>query len=159
MRALRLEEFSTQDRTGTLLTKIDMDFAAAAGSDSFVVRLDEVESNNEIKAKLFTSSIRPTSELGTNQATHHFLFHNAAGEPGVILDRNIRLGVLLSRLGDDTATARFTPSTARSRPLHPPRPMTTQARISSLSTAWSTSTSTLGSGSLPTRTTTRFAET
>ena len=81
-----------------LITKVDVNFAASSGSDSFVVRLDELNSDNSIKAKLFTSATRPTSELGTVRNTHHFLFHNAAGDVGVPIDAGIRLGVLLSRL-------------------------------------------------------------
>ena len=57
-----------------LITKVDVNFAASSGSDSFVVRLDELNSDNSIKAKLFTSATRPTSELGTVRNTHHFLF-------------------------------------------------------------------------------------
>ena len=77
-----------------LITKVDVNFAASSGSDSFVVRLDELNSDNSIKAKLFTSATRPTSELGTVRNTHHFLFHNAAGDVGVPIDASIRLGVL-----------------------------------------------------------------
>ena len=88
-----------------LITKVDVNFAASSGSDSFVVRLDELNSDNSIKAKLFTSATRPTSELGTVRNTHHFLFHNAAGDVGVPIDAGIRLGVLLSRLGDDSDSA------------------------------------------------------
>ena len=88
-----------------LITKVDVNFAASSGSDSFVVRLDELNSDNSIKAKLFTSATRPTSELGTVRNTHHFLFHNAAGDVGVPIDASIRLGVLLSRLGDDSDSA------------------------------------------------------
>ena len=37
------------------ITKVEANFAPLSGADSFIVRLDEVEDNNSIKAKLFTS--------------------------------------------------------------------------------------------------------
>ena len=98
------EVFTTSEYRKTI-TKVDVTFAPSSGSDSFLVRLVELNSDNSIKAKLFTSATRPQSEFGTNLATHHFLFHNAAGEPGVTVDAGIRLGVLLSRLGDDSDSA------------------------------------------------------
>ena len=88
-----------------LITKVDFTFAPASGSDSFRARLVELNSDNSIKEKLFTSSIRPQSQLGTNRATHHFVFHDVNGDPGVIIGNGIRLGVLLSRLEDDSDSA------------------------------------------------------
>ena len=73
-----------------LITKVDFNFAASAQAESLIVRLDELNTDNSIKAKLFGSAVRPQSELGTNRASHHFVFHNAAGEVGVVVDRNIR---------------------------------------------------------------------
>ena len=41
-----------------LITKVEVNFDPLVGADSFLVRLVELESNNEIKAKLFTSNTR-----------------------------------------------------------------------------------------------------
>ena len=88
-----------------IITKIDANFAASSQAENFIIRLDELNADNSIKAKLFGSAVRPQSELGTTRATHHFLFHDAAGDVGVTIDRSIRLGVLLSRIGDDADSA------------------------------------------------------
>ena len=89
----------------TRITKVQFDFAPLAGADSFLVRLEELESNNEIKAKLHTSNTRLNSALSIGGGPRTFNFHDADGELGVIVDRGIRLGILLSRLGDDSDSA------------------------------------------------------
>ena len=86
------------------ITKVEVNFDPLAGADAFLVRLEELESNNDIKAKLFTSNTR-TGPFGAGSGVRAFTFHNAAGEPGVIIDESIRLGVLLSRLGDNSDSA------------------------------------------------------
>ena len=63
-----------------------------------------LESNNEIKAKLFTSNTR-RGPFGAGAGVRSFTFHNADGDPGVIIDKGIRLGILLSRLEDDSDSA------------------------------------------------------
>ena len=84
-----------------LITKVEVNFDPLAGADSFLVRLVELEDNNEIKAKLHVSNTR-SGPFGAGSGVRAFTFHNAAGEVGVTIDKSIRLGILLSRLGDDS---------------------------------------------------------
>ena len=86
------------------ITKVEVNFDPLAGADAFLVRLVELEDNNEIKAKLFTSNTR-RGPFGAGSGVRSFTFHDAAGDPGVIIDRSIRLGILLSRLEDDSDSA------------------------------------------------------
>ena len=86
------------------ITKVEVNFDPLVGADSFLVRLEELESNNEIKAKLFTSNTR-TGPFGAGSGVRAFTFHDANGDPGVTIDRSIRLGILLSRLGDNSDSA------------------------------------------------------
>ena len=86
------------------ITKVEVDFDPLVGADSFLVRLDELESNNEIKEKLFTSNTR-SGPFGAGSGVRSFTFHDANGDPGVVIEKSIRLGILLSRLGDDSDSA------------------------------------------------------
>ena len=86
------------------ITKVEVNFDPLAGADSFLVRLVELESNNEVKAKLFTSNTR-SAPFGAGSGVRPFTFHDANGDPGVIIDKSIRLGILLSRLGDNSDSA------------------------------------------------------
>ena len=87
-----------------LITKVEVNFDPLAGADAFLVRLVELESNNEIKAKLFTSNTR-RGPFGAGAGVRAFTFHDAAGDVGVTIDGGIRLGILLSRLEDDSDSA------------------------------------------------------
>ena len=87
-----------------LITKVEVNFDPLAGADAFLVRLVELESNNEIKAKLFTSNTR-RGPFGAGSGVRAFTFHDAAGDVGVPIDGGIRLGILLSRLEDDSDSA------------------------------------------------------
>ena len=87
-----------------LITKVEVNFDPLVGADSFLVRLVELESNNEIKAKLFTSNTR-RGPFGAGSGVRAFTFHDAAGDVGVPIDGGIRLGILLSRLEDDSDSA------------------------------------------------------
>ena len=59
-----------------------------------------MEDNNEIKTKIAVSNTRSTA--GGTAGIRTFNFHDGAGEPGVMIGGGIRLGVLLSRLGDNS---------------------------------------------------------
>ena len=74
------------------------------GADAYLVRLDEMNADNSIKAKLFTSQTRH-APFGLGTAARAFTFHDADGDPGVILEKGIRLGILISRLGDNSDSA------------------------------------------------------
>ena len=86
-----------------VITKIEADFNPLGGADEYLIRLDETEDNNDIKAKLATSNTRSTA--GGTAGIRTFRFHDGAGEPGVTINGGIRLGVLLSRLGDNSDSA------------------------------------------------------
>ena len=92
----------TTSRYKKVITKIEADFNPLGGADEYLIRLDEVEDNNDIKAKLVTSNTRSTA--GGTAGIRTFRFHDGAGEPGVTINGGIRLGVLLSRLGDSSDT-------------------------------------------------------
>ena len=86
-----------------IITKVECLFDPQLGSERYQIRLVELESNNEIKAKLHTSNTR-TSLFGTE--VRGFTFHNADGDLGVTIDGGIRLGILISRRdGDSDASA------------------------------------------------------
>ena len=87
-----------------LVTKVEVLFNPLVGADAYLVRLDEVNADNSIKAKLFTSNTR-SAPFGLGVTPRAFTYHNADGDPGVILEKGIRLGVLISRLGDDGDSA------------------------------------------------------
>ena len=80
------------------ITKVEVNFDPLVGADSFLVRLVELESNNEIKTKLFTSNTR-SGPFGAGSGVRSFTFHDANGDPGVIIDKSIRLGILPKSLG------------------------------------------------------------
>ena len=87
-----------------LITKVEVNFDPLVGADAFLVRLNELESNNDIKAKLFNSNTR-RGPFGAGSGVRAFTFHDAAGDVGVPIDAGIRLGILLSRLEDDSDSA------------------------------------------------------
>ena len=93
----------TTSRYKKVITKIEADFNPLGGADEYLIRLDETEDNNDIKAKLATSNTRSTA--GGTAGIRTFRFHDGAGEPGVTINGGIRLGVLLSRLGDSSDSA------------------------------------------------------
>ena len=68
------------------------------------MRLDELNADNSIKAKLFTSQTR-SAPFGLGVAPRAFNFHDADGDIGVAIDGSIRLGILISRLGDNSDSA------------------------------------------------------
>ena len=86
------------------ITKIEAHFAPLSGADSFIVRLDEVEDNNSIKTKLFTSQTHDAPFPAGGQI-RAFRFNDADGDAGVRIDGGIRLAILLSRTGDDSDSA------------------------------------------------------
>ena len=69
-----------------------------------MVRLDELNADNSIKAKLFTSQTR-SAPFGLGVSARAFNFHDADGDVGVTIDGSIRLGILISRLGDNSDSA------------------------------------------------------
>ena len=87
-----------------IITKVEVLVNPLVGADGYLVRLDEVNADNSIKAKLFTSNTR-SAPFGLGVTPRAFTFHNADGEPGVILEKSIRLGVLISRIGDNSDSA------------------------------------------------------
>ena len=87
-----------------LVTKVEVLLNPLVGADGYLVRLDEVNADNSIKAKLFTSNTR-SAPFGLGITPRAFTYHNADGDPGVILEKGIRLGVLISRLGDNSDSA------------------------------------------------------
>ena len=87
-----------------LVTKVEVLVNPLVGADAYLVRLDEVNADNSVKAKLFTSNTR-SAPFGLGITPRAFTYHNADGEPGVILEKGIRLGVLISRLGDNSDSA------------------------------------------------------
>ena len=68
------------------------------------MRLDELNADNSIKAKLFTSQTR-SAPFGLGVTARAFNFHNADGDVGVNIDGSIRLGILISRIGDNSDSA------------------------------------------------------
>ena len=93
----------TTSRYKKVITKIEADFNPLGGADEYLIRLDEVEDNNDIKTKLAVSNTRSTA--GGTAGVRSFRFHDGAGEPGVTINGGINLGVLLSRLGDNSDSA------------------------------------------------------
>ena len=66
--------------------------------------LDELNADNSIKAKLFTSQTR-SAPFGLGVTPRAFTFHDADGDLGVTIDGSIRLGILISRIGDNSDSA------------------------------------------------------
>ena len=87
-----------------VITKVEVLLNPLVGADGYLVRLDELNSDNSIKAKLFTSQTR-SAPFGLGVTARAFNFHDADGDVGVIIDGSIRLGILISRLGDDSDSA------------------------------------------------------
>ena len=87
-----------------IITKVEVLLNPLVGADAYLVRLDELNADNSIKAKLFTSQTR-SAPFGLGTAARAFNFHNADGEPGVTIEAGIRLGILISRLGDNSDSA------------------------------------------------------
>ena len=86
------------------ITKVEVLLNPLVGADAYLVRLDELNADNSIKAKLFTSQTR-SAPFGLGTAARAFTFHDADGDPGVIIAKGIRLGILISRLGDNSDSA------------------------------------------------------
>ena len=84
-----------------LITKVEVLFDPLVGADAFLVRLVELNADNSIKTKLFTSNTR-SAPFGAGGAVRAFTFHDADGDPGVRIGKGIRLGILLSRTGDNS---------------------------------------------------------
>ena len=87
-----------------IITKVEVLLNPLVGADGYLVRLDELNADNSIKAKLFTSQTR-SAPFGLGVTARSFNFHDAAGDPGVTIDAGIRLGILISRLGDNSDSA------------------------------------------------------
>ena len=87
-----------------IITKVEVLLNPLVGADAFLVRLDELNADNSIKAKLFTSQTR-SAPFGLGVAPRAFNFHDADGDIGVAIDGSIRLGILISRLGDNSDSA------------------------------------------------------
>ena len=75
------------------------------GADAYLVRLDELNADNSIKAKAIhlPDSERPL--WPRDVAARAFTFHDADGDVGVVIEKGIRLGILISRLGDNSDSA------------------------------------------------------
>ena len=86
------------------ITKVEVLLNPLVGADGYLVRLDELNDDNSIKAKLFTSNTR-SAPFGLGITPRSFTFHDADGELGVIIDGSIRLGILISRIGDNSDSA------------------------------------------------------
>ena len=86
------------------ITKVEVLLNPLVGADGYLVRLDELNADNSIKAKLFTSQTR-SAPFGLGVSARAFNFHDADGDVGVTIDGSIRLGILISRLGDDSDSA------------------------------------------------------
>ena len=74
-----------------LITKVEVLFDPLVGADAFLVRLVELNADNSIKTKLFTSNTR-SAPFGAGGAVRAFTFHDADGDPGVRIGKGIRLG-------------------------------------------------------------------
>ena len=90
--------------TARLVTKVEVLLNPLVGADAYLVRLDELNADNSIKAKLFTSQTR-SAPFGLGTAARAFNFHDADGDVGVTIEAGIRLGILISRLGDNSDSA------------------------------------------------------
>ena len=86
------------------ITKVEVLLNPLVGADGYLVRLDELNADNSIKAKLFTSQTR-SAPFGLGVSARAFNFHDADGDVGVTIDGSIRLGILISRLGDNSDSA------------------------------------------------------
>ena len=86
------------------ITKVEVLLNPLVGADGYLVRLDELNADNSIKAKLFTSQTR-SAPFGLGVTARAFNFHNADGDVGVNIDGSIRLGILISRIGDNSDSA------------------------------------------------------
>ena len=87
-----------------IITKVEVLLNPLVGADAYLVRLDELNADNSIKAKLFTSQTR-SAPFGLGTAARAFTFHDADGDLGVAIAGSIRLGILISRLGDNSDSA------------------------------------------------------
>ena len=87
-----------------LITKVEVLLNPLVGADAYLVRLDELNADNSIKTKLFTSQTR-SAPFGAGVTARAFTFHDADGDLGVPIDESIRLGILISRLGDNSDSA------------------------------------------------------
>ena len=87
-----------------IITKVEVLLNPLVGADAYLVRLDELNADNSIKAKLFTSQTR-SAPFGLGVTPRAFTFHDADGDVGVTIDGSIRLGILISRLGDNSDSA------------------------------------------------------
>ena len=87
-----------------IITKVEVLLNPLVGADAYLVRLDELNADNSIKAKLFTSNTR-SAPFGLGVTARSFTFHDADGDVGVTIDGSIRLGILISRTGDDNDSA------------------------------------------------------
>ena len=87
-----------------LITKVEVLLNPLVGADAYLVRLVDTNADNSIKAKLFTSQTR-SAPFGLGTAARAFNFHDADGGVGVPVDGGIRLGILISRLGDNSDSA------------------------------------------------------
>ena len=83
------------------ISKVEVLLNPLVGADGYLVRLDELNADNSIKAKLFTSNTR-SAPFGLGVTPRSFTFHDADGDLGVIIDGSIRLGILISRIGDNS---------------------------------------------------------
>ena len=86
-----------------VITKVEALFNPLGGADEYLVRLVDTNDDNSIKAKIAVSNTRSTA--GGTAGVRAFNFHDGAGEVGVRIDGGIRLGILLSRLGDNSDSA------------------------------------------------------
>ena len=125
-----------------IITKVEVLLNPLVGADGYLVRLDELNADNSIKAKLFTSQTR-SAPFGLGVTPRAFNFHDADGDLGVTIDGSIRLGILISRLGDNSDSAVAAMSMAAKRLTRRVRATTMPARTLTWKTMWSISTSTL----------------
>ena len=87
-----------------IITKVEVLLNPLVGADAYLVRLDELNADNSIAAKLFTSQTR-NAPFGLGVTPRAFTFHDADGDVGVVIEKGIRLGILISRLGDNSDSA------------------------------------------------------
>ena len=65
-----------------IITKVEVLLNPLVGADAYLVRLDELNADNSIKAKLFTSQTR-SAPFGLGVTPRAFVFHDADGDIGV----------------------------------------------------------------------------
>ena len=71
-----------------IITKVEVLLNPLVGADAYLVRLDELNADNSIKAKLFTSQTR-SAPFGLGVSARAFTFHDADGDVGVAIEKEV----------------------------------------------------------------------